>query len=103
MPFHKIYLATPDFWMIVLYYIGLISIIILFNKKKVRFLKFLLGDGIKDFLKKYWKKLITCFAIIAVIFNIIKIVPQNLKIYFVDVGQRRLLCYKKPYGKKYYY
>lgn len=74
--------------MVILYYIFLSSIIFLFHKKKISFLKFILGDGIKDFSKKYWKKLITLFAIITVIFNTIKIIPNNLKIYFVDVGQR---------------
>lgn len=84
--------------MVILYYIFLSSIIFLFHKKKISFLKFILGDGIKVFFKKYWKKLITSFVIIAVICNILKIIPKKLKIYFVDVGQRRLLCYKKPYG-----
>lgn len=74
--------------MLILYYCTIISIIIMFNKKKIRFLKFVLGCGIKDFFKKYWKKSIILLAIIVVVFSIIKIIPKNLKIYFVDVGQR---------------
>ena len=88
MPFSKVYLSTPDFWMIILYYIFISSIIVIFHKKKIKLLKLILGDGIKVFFKKYWKKLITSFVIIAVICNILKIIPKNLKIYFVDVGQR---------------
>ena len=103
LPFSKIYLPTPDFWMLILYYFVIVSIIVLFYKKKIKFLKFILGDGISDFFKNNCKKLIAVISLFLIVFNIYKIIPKNLKIYFVDVGQRRLLCYTKSDVPKYYY
>lgn len=103
LPFSKIYLATPDFWMLIVYYVLITSVIYLFFMKKIKFIKFILGDGIKMFFVKYWKNLISIMIVITMVLNIIKIIPKNLKIYFVDVGQRRLLYYKKSNGQKYYY
>lgn len=103
LPFSKIYLATPDFWMLVLYYIVIAGIVYLFHTKKIKFLRFILSNGITQFCKKYRKKLIIAGISTILLFNIIQCVPRDLKIYFVDVGQRRLLCDKKSDGKKYNY
>lgn len=86
--FSKVYMSTPDFWMIILYYILIIGIVILFQKKKFQILRFILGSGITDFLKQKWKKVVSIILAIIFICNVISIIPQNLKIYFVDVGQR---------------
>lgn len=102
LPFSKIYLPTPDFWMLVLYYLIIAGIIYLFHTKKIKFLKFILGNGLKKILQKYAKNLIALVIVIIVLLNIISLIPRDLRIYFVDVGQRRLYCDKKSNGKKYY-
>lgn len=100
LPFSKIYLATPDFWMLIVFYIAVAGIVYLFNKKKIKVLKFLLGDGVKRFCSRYCKKIITFSMVILVLFNLDCLVPRDLKIYFVDVAQRRLHSYKKSQRKK---
>ena len=101
LPFSKIYLATQDFWMVILYYVIIVGIVYFFNKQKFKVLRFVLGDGTSNWLKKYWKKIIAGAATLCLIVNLIALIPRNLKIYFVDVGQRRLYSNSKSNGKKY--
>lgn len=103
LPFSKIYLPTPDFWILILYYIVIAGIVYLFQIRKIQFLRFILGNGIQKFGKKYYRKIILSMAMIIFLVNITGKIPRDLRIYFVDVGQRRLLCYKKSKRKKYYY
>ncbi len=100
LPFSKIYVVTPDFWQIILYYIGIIGLIYLFQTRKIKFLKFILGSGYKDFCQKYWKKILACSSVIILCFQLISLIPKNLRIYFVDVGQRRLCGYSNAKRKK---
>ena len=88
LPFSKIYLPTPDFWMLILYYIAIAGIVYLFQTRKMRFLRFLLGDGIQNFCKKYYKKMLLSIVTVVILANIIGKIPRNLRVYFVDVGQR---------------
>lgn len=88
LPFSKIYVATPDFWQIILYYVGLIALIYLFQTRKIKFLKFILGTSCKNFCQIYWKKIFVCSSVIILCFQLISLLPKNLRIYFVDVGQR---------------
>lgn len=88
LPFSKIYLSTPDFWMLVLYYVVIAGIVFLFNLRKIKFLRFALGDGIKRFFIKYYRKIIVVAVATAMLLNLVRLIPQNLRIYFVDVGQR---------------
>lgn len=88
--------------MVILYYATMAGIVWLFHRKKVKFLRFILGDGMTRFCKKYWQKMIAVTSMIVILFCAFGVIPHDLKIYFVDVGQRRLLCHKKPNGQKYY-
>ncbi len=88
LPFSKIYVATPDFWQIILYYIVLTALIYLFQKRKMKFLKFILGNDYKNFCRIYWKKILIYNSVIILCFQLISLFPKNLRIYFVDVGQR---------------
>lgn len=88
LPFSKIYVATPDFWQIILYYIVLTALIYLFQTRKIKFLKFILGNGYKNFCRIYWKKILIYSSVIILCFQLISLFPKNLRIYFVDVGQR---------------
>ncbi len=101
LPFSKMYVATPDFWQILLYYAGIVGLIYLFQTRKIKFLKFILGTGYKDFGKKYWKKVLICSSVIIFGFQFISLLPRNLRIYFVDVGQRRLRSYSNFPRKKF--
>lgn len=103
LPFSKIYLATPDFWMVIVYYIVISVIVYLFNINKIKFLKFILGNGISEVFSKNARKIVSSIIIIVFIFGVTNFVSRDLRIYFVDVGQRRLYCYQKSNGKKYYY
>lgn len=88
LPFSKIYLPTPDFWMIILYYLAIVGIVYLFHKKKTRFLRFILSNEMRNIFQKQGKKIIASGILVVLVFNVIRIIPQDLKIYFVDVGQR---------------
>lgn len=88
LPFSKIYLPTPDFWILVLYY-GLVAVgVCWFQKKKFRILRFTLGKGFRESFQKHGKKWVAGLGIVLLCFQIFRFVPQDLKIYFVDVGQR---------------
>lgn len=92
LPLSKIYVKTPSILTIIIYYIILaITIYIIrcrdrqsLNRKGRRFEKILLNK-LKN--KKLQKKLIAITLIIIFVFQIIKIIPSTLKIYFIDVGQ----------------
>ena len=103
LPFSKIYVATPDFWVVLAYYAVIAMIVLLFQRKKIQFLRFILGNGTSRFIKKHWQKLVASVTISVILLEMIQIVPRNLHIYFVDVGQRRLLCDSKSDWKKYNY
>lgn len=87
IPFSKILVVTPNFWMMFFYYVVISGIIFLFHTKKYKFLRFILGNGMTSFFKKYQTKIISSILILILTINIIKVVPQSLKIHFVDVGQ----------------
>lgn len=94
LPFSKIYVKTPNVFTIIAYYSVLAIAIYLIRcrsrdnlcpiRKGRRFEKILLNK-LKN--KKLPKKLIAITLIIIFIFQIIKILPSTLKIYFIDVGQ----------------
>lgn len=88
LPFSKIYLTTPYFMEVILYYIIIIFIIYLFKNKKIKFLKLILSNKIRDIIQNNYKKIISSIIVLALIFNIVSIIPHNLKIYMVDIGQR---------------
>ena len=72
IPFSNITVVTPNIFLVILYYLFLWFILY----------KFYL-------LKKYKNKIISVLLIICMILAISKIIPKDLKIYFIDVGQRR--------------
>lgn len=94
LPLSKIYVKTPNILTIIVYYVILAIAIYLIkcrgraclypSRKGRRFEKILLNK-LKN--KKLQKNLIATTLIIIFIFQIIKILPSTLKIYFIDVGQ----------------
>lgn len=94
LPLSKIYVKTPSIFAIILYYVILTIIIYLIkfkgsnclyhNRNKRRFEKNILNK-LKN--KKLQNRIITITLIIVLTFQVIKILPWALKIYFIDVGQ----------------
>ena len=112
LPFSKIYIKTPNIFAIILYYILLFILIYLIKCRKRAYLKTqkediektiqinnlntykaigqrryerILIKNLKN--KKMQKNIIIILLSIAIILQVIKIVPSNLKIHFIDVGQ----------------
>lgn len=93
LPFSKIYISTPRVWQIIIYYIFILIVNIIYNafslknpnyteirvKNLFSLMKYKLNQN-----KKKIVKVILFFSILIFIYNII---PKNLKIHFVDVGQ----------------
>lgn len=94
LPLSKIYVKTPSIFTIIAYYIALAIAIYLIRCRgrarlypiriRRRFEKIILNK-LKD--KKFSKRIIAIALIIVFIFQIVKIMPSTLKIYFIDVGQ----------------
>ena len=76
IPFGNVLICTPPFLLIILYYIAVLV-----------------------FKKRYIKRYICLITIIIIISQIITIIPQNLRIYFVDVGQGDCTLIKTPNGR----
>ena len=105
IPFSKFYLPTPNVWIIILYYIMvfLFNIIyFLYNSKKlnatiVRFRNLIALIKYKFILnrKRYYRFIIIFFLI----FILFKLIPKNLQINFVDVGQGDCTFIVTPSGK----
>lgn len=105
IPFSKIYLTTPNFGSIILYYIMvfLFNIIyVLYNSKKlnatiVRFRNLIALIKYKVISNK--KRCFKFIIIFFLIFILFKLIPKNLQINFVDVGQGDCTFIVTPSGK----
>ena len=98
LPFSSIYIATPHIWQILLYCIFLCLFIFLYRLYKAKYvtntiIRFrnviaLIKFYIKHRMSKNNKRRLIYLMILGIAFLIIsKIVPNNLDIHFVDVGQ----------------
>lgn len=93
LPKAKIYVATPNLFLIIIYYF--FSIIILFiyniytckksNKTYIRVKNIIALIKLK--LRKHRTKLKKIVLLVTLVFIILKYVPKNLNVYFIDVGQ----------------
>jgi len=86
LPFSKILVPTPRLISIILYYIFIFFLLFYKNikeKKKKRIIE----KKILSKIKTNKKKAIAIILILITISLLYKQIPQNLKIYFVDVGQ----------------
>lgn len=107
LPLSKIYVKTPNILTIIVYYTILASVIYVIRckgkahicpiRKKPRFQKKILN---KLKIKKNKKRIMEITLIILLMFQIIKILPTNLKIYFIDVGQGDSTLIVTPKHKK---
>ena len=99
IPLNNVYVITPSIFFIIFYY--LFSFLYLFlikvkSEKKPNTFQMRVRNIcslIKYKLNQNKKKVISIIIIISLIFTIVIIFPKDLRIYFVDVGQRRLHSY----------
>ena len=105
LPFNKIYIATPNVWQIVIYYIVIFILNIFYKilcKRKITaFEKRLINwkNLCKHLIRKNSQKLIAIMVIFLIILTIIIVIPKDLKIYFIDVGQGDSTLIVTPHNK----
>ena len=105
LPFNKIYVATPDVWQIFTYYIVIYIINIIYKvsikRSTTAFQKRLINwkNLIKHLIKKHFRKVLEIILCIVILVITIKIIPNSLKIYFIDVGQGDSTLIVTPHGK----
>lgn len=89
LPFSMVYVTTPSFFTIIFYYI-LIFIIYFLNLYSTKIQKlFLNGKNYKEKIIER-KTIIIISLVLTISINVAyEIIPKSLKIYFIDVGQRR--------------
>ena len=93
LPFNKIYVGTPEFYQIIVYYFLIFSINFIYKiyiSKEPTSFEYRVKNIIS--LAKYKarlnkKKIISSILIICVLFSVIKVIPQKLQIHFIDIGQ----------------
>lgn len=108
LPFAKLYIPTPKIWMIIMYYIIVLFIKVVYKiysqehinstehrvrniialfKYKFNVLKRNIYTRIKKGETRAHKLVIIIIIFILVLVLFVNLIPKNLKIYFVDVGQ----------------
>lgn len=93
LPFAKIYISTPKIWKIILFYLTMFIfnyLYSLYQKRKVNMSERRIKNLLALFKYKFRenrKKWLVILQIIIIICLVIKIIPKDLKIYFIDVGQ----------------
>lgn len=93
LPFSKIYIATPNLNSIITYYLFVAVLFIIYNiysaknpnKTQIRSKNLIALAKIK--LRKNKQKIKPIIAIIILLILVVNLIPQNLKIHFIDVGQ----------------
>ena len=104
IPLSKIWVTTPKWWQIILYYLAVILINLLYGLF-IKIEKSTFEKRIKNYFylikyksKNKIKKIAVILVIVIVLINIFKV--HNLKIYFVDVGQGDCTLIVTPRQKK---
>ena len=105
LPFNKIYLLTPKIWQILIYYIFIYIVNILYKistkRKLTVFQKRIINwkNLAKHLLRKNLQKVVIIILCVTLTLTIIKISPNNFKVYFIDVGQGDSTLIITPQGK----
>lgn len=103
IPFNKITVTTPSLLQMLIYYIIIFIFLIyykIYNAKKKTATIVRFRNLISLFIHKYRQKVISIFLIIVVLISIFKIIPKELIIHFIDVGQGDSCLIITPHGKK---
>ena len=99
IPLSKIYIITPNIIIVIMYYILVfLSFYVVYIKldKNLNTFQFRIKNLISLIKYKFnqnKKKIISTVLVVFIISFLYYSIPKNLKIYFVDVGQRRLYFY----------
>ena len=96
IPFATIVVITPSIILIIVYYIA----IYIFLKENRKQLINKLIDLLKKVREKKILRIVICIVITVII--LVNTIPKDLKVYFIDVGQRRLYTYTNSIWKKYF-
>lgn len=105
LPFSKIYIPTPKVWQIVIYYICVIVINIIyiaFNLKNPDFTSIRIRNLVallKFKFRQNRNKVLKVLMVFVSLIFILNIIPQKLKIHFVDVGQGDCTFITTPQNK----
>lgn len=97
--------VTPEFYQIILYYLGIyISryLYIIFNLKSCNSTQKRVKNTIhliRYKLRPYFRKILIIIIILIMIVNVIKNIPSDLKIYFINVGQGDSTLIITPHNK----
>ena len=108
IPLNKIYVLIPNCFEVFIYYVIIfISIFLLYIFKSKRKKNIIFKRRIKNLLNllkfRYYQnksKVISIILIIFIFFSIIKIIPKDLRIHFIDVGQGDSCLIITPHNKK---
>lgn len=106
LPFSKIYMIIPNMIYIILYYVLIILIIYLECLSKKDLLRYyekkiiMLKVKFINYIKKYFKYIMLIICIILVMLSVIKHIPKDLKVYFIDVSQGDSTLIITPRNKK---
>lgn len=93
LPFNKIYVATPEIWEIIIYYIAIyifnIFIKISLKKKRSNYEQRIINfkNLIKHLIRKNYRKVAVSIIGVVIIFTLLKVMPKDLRVYFIDVNQ----------------
>ena len=93
LPFSKIYIPTPRVWQIIIYYIFILIVNAIYraiNLKNPNYTEIRIKNLFSLMIYKFnqnKKKIIQIILIFLIISFIYNIIPKNLKIHFIDVGQ----------------
>lgn len=92
IPFSKIYVTTPNILLVIIYYIFLFIVNSYMTIRMKGYTNFfskkfiILCINFKNRIST--KKILCIILILALILNIVKLIPTDLKVYFIDVEQR---------------
>lgn len=108
IPLNKTYVVTPNILKILIYYFIMIVISFIYlvykpNRRQHKIFNQRFRNLISLIKYKYKhnkNRVISIFLIFAILFSLIKTSPQNLKIYFIDVGQGDSCLIVTPHHKK---
>lgn len=106
IPLSKIYMIMPNNIYIIFYYILIICVIYIDFLLKKEFLRsyekkiIRLKNRIINCIKKYIKYLVLIIVVMIIAFNMLKYIPGDLKIHFIDVSQGDSTLVITPKDKK---
>lgn len=105
LPFSSINVKTLPIWIIILYYIVILIVNqrwkVLNKKQLIAFDKRLINwkNLIKHRIRKDKNKIVAVITVLTIVIGALKIIPNDLHIYFVDVGQGDCTLIVTPSGK----